>query len=236
MSKRRQRESVVRSERDRAPPARYAAWLEHVFEVSPAPDDWNLDLDRSVFVATEAELVALITCTMQRCGSDLTRYSEEQVRCGLDYIFDNTYSDIVFALMSSAVAQADRLHAIASLKALYTDCFAPRCAPILGHVDEPGGNPLNVVCHMLWDVSPLAYWERRENKLVFYDAIVDVLESVLPSGNPACVESALHGLGHIQRYFTDRVVKVITAYERRGVFVSPGLKQYAQLAKTGRVQ
>lgn len=223
-------------ERGLVAPPRYEAWLKHVFEWPNPPNAWDINFERPAFIATEAELVALVTYTMQRCGTDLAPYSETEVRSGLDYIFNNTLSDVVFALMSDAVPEADRLFAIGSLKTLYTDYFAPRCAPVLSHVDEPGANPLNSICYMLWDVSPLAYWEPRKNKPVFYAAVVDVLESVLTSTNPACVESALHGLGHIRPYFTDCVVEVVAAYERRNVFVAPGLKQYAQLAKAGRVQ
>jgi len=93
--------------------------------------------------------------------------------------------------MNESVPVQLRLRAIEAIKTLYQDCFTPRCAPVLGHLNEPGANPLNQVCYMLWDASPLSYWENRPNREVFYGAVVDVLEMALKSPNPARVESAL---------------------------------------------
>ena len=138
--------------------------------------------------------------------------------------------------MNESVPVQLRLRAIEAIKTLYQDCFTPRCAPVLGHLNEPGANPLNQVCYMLWDASPLSYWENRPNKEVFYGAVVDVLEAALESPNPACVESALHGLGHLHSSYLEPVEKVVGNYVRRNIFTAPGLQQYAQRAAMGYVQ
>ncbi|MBI5005853.1 MAG: hypothetical protein HZB95_01885 [Nitrosomonadales bacterium] len=217
-------------------PPRYAAWLRYVFERPVTPNGWYFDLDEPDFEGSEAEIAELVAYTLENCGRDLAGYSEEQVYHGLNYIFSNACSNTVFALMDDIVPVALRLRAIAAIKLLYRDCFAPRCAPVLGCLDEPGGNRLNSICYMLWDMSPLGHWEGRPNKEVFYSAVVGVMEEALASSNPACVESALHGLGHAQPYFSARVVEVIAAYQRRNVYVSPRLKDYAQYARNGCVQ
>jgi hypothetical protein len=73
---------------------------------------------------------------------------------------------------------------------LYKDCFAPTCAPVLGHINELGSNSINEICYMLWDVSPLSWWEEKRSpeREIFYNAVIDVLEEALSSNNPACVE------------------------------------------------
>jgi hypothetical protein len=217
-------------------PPRYAEWLLFVFDRPVTPNGWYFDLEEPTFTAVASELAVLVDHTLENCGRDLARFSNEQVYHGLNYIFSNSCSDVVFSLMDESVPTALRLRAIATIKILYRDCFNQRCAPVLGNIDEPGSNPLNSICYMLWDTSPLGYWENRPNKDVFYCAVVEVMAEALNSSNPACVESALHGLGHTQSYYTEKVIEVIDSYLRRNVFVSPQLKEYAQHAKSGCIQ
>ncbi len=217
---------------------RYSEWLEHVFDRPVTPGGWYFDEENTSFDASEIEIVALVARTLENCGADLARYSDEQVNHGLKYIFEAGCSDTVHALMSDDVPAGLRLQALSAIKTLYRDCFGPRCAPVLGHVNAPGANPLNFICYMLWDVSPLSYWERKASpeRTRFYDAVVDVLEDALTSTNPACVESALHGLGHLLSSHVERVTRVIAAYLGENVFVSPELKKYAQQASVGNIQ
>lgn len=219
-----------------SPPPRYAEWLKFVFDRPLTPNGWYFDLDEPDFDGSETEIAELVACTLENCGRDLAGYSAEQLYHGLSYIFSNACSNTVFALIDESVPIELRLRAIAAIKALYRDCFASRCAPVLCYLDEPGANALNPVCYMLWDMSPLGHWEGRPNKEVFYSAIVGVMEEALASDNPACVESALHGLGHAQPYFTDGIVEVISAFQRRNVYVAARLKDYAQYARSGCVQ
>ena len=216
--------------------SRYADWLAYVFDRPETPNGWYFDLEVEPFDGNLADIVELVALTMENCGVDLAKYSNTQVAHGLKYIFSCSCSDIVFALMDDSVAISLRLRAIASLKSLYRDCFTPRCDPALGHLSDPCENPLNYPCHMLWDFSPLSYWESRSNKYTFYGAVVDVLEDALLSPNPACVESALHGLGHIQSSYDDRVSQVITNYLKKNKNLLPALRAYAESAKVGNVQ
>lgn len=217
-------------------PTRYQEWLHYVFDRPVTANGWYFDIECPDFAAEHVDFVLLVAHTMENCGRDLAGYSDAQVNHGLNYIFNNACSDVVFSLMDDAVPGPLRLRAISSIKILYRDCFTPRCAPVLGHIDEVGANPLNYICYMLWDISPLSYWENKLNRVVFYSAVIEVLEDALNSSNPACVESALHGLGHILSSCIERVTDVIATYQQLNVFVSPCLKAYAQQASTGNVQ
>lgn len=217
-------------------PPRYQEWLRYLFDRPVTPNGWFFDTEFSEFEAQESEIVSLFTFTMHHCGSDLLIYSDAQVRYGLDYIFSNSCSNTVFALMSEAVPSAQKLQALASISTLYNDCFAPRCAPVLGHTSSSGANPLNYICYMLWDTSPLSYWERFQDRQPYYEAIATIMETALALTNPACVESALHGLGHLRAYFPERVSQIIGAYLRHETFVAPALRNYAQMAALGHVQ
>jgi len=216
--------------------SRYHEWLHFVFDRSVTSHGWYFDDDFQNFDADRTEIALLVAQTMENCGRDLGAYSQDQIGYGLSYIFNNSCSDIAFSLMDESVDISLRLRAIASIKFLYQDYLTPNCAPILCASGVGRQNQLSHICYMLWDVSPLAWWENRANRVVFYDAVVDVLAEALTSTNPACVESALHGLGHIHSNHLERVEKVISVYLRRNVFVAPQLKEYAQCASVGNVQ
>ncbi len=89
---------------------------------------------------------------------------------------------------------------------------------------------------MLWDVSPISYLGNRKSKEQLYDAMIDVLEECLSLTNPACVESALHGLGHLHGVDKDRIESVIASKLKNKAFRPPSLKSYAEQAMKGRVQ
>jgi hypothetical protein len=216
---------------------RYTDWLKYVFDRPATANGWYFDVDDlEPFEAEPGDLVELVACTFENCGRDLAPYSNEQLRYGLSYILENGASDVVFSLMSDEVPAEQRLRAIASLKHVYSNVFERRCAPVLGNVSEPGGNALNYVCYMLWDVSPLAYWEYARNRNVFYRAVSEVMEHALQSPNRACVESGLHGLGHIYPNYPERVEQVVDGFLLGAAKRVPELQQYAEAARRGCVQ
>jgi hypothetical protein len=180
-------------------------------------------------------LVELVATTFENCARDLAPYSNEQLRFGLSYLVDNGASDVVFALKSENVDAKLRLRAITELKHVYSHVFEPRCAPVLGHTSQLGGNALNYTCYMLWDVSPLSSWERSPNRSIFYRAVCDVLEHALKSPNHACVESGLHGLGHIYSSYPEGVEQVIDRY-LLAAKPPEELRRYAIAARRGHVQ
>lgn len=216
-------------------PSGYLAWLTDVFGQPVTPNGWYFDLELTVSGIESQKQAEFVACMLENCGDDLARFSDAQVGYGLNYLFNNSCSDAVFALMDDSVPIQLRLRVIAGIKVLYRDCFSQRCVPVLGHLDEVGGSLLNQVCYMFWDVSPLSWWENRLDNQMFYRAVVDVLEEALTLPNPACVESALHGLGHMHECLKDRITSVIAAYQRVNVFVHPALQVYAQQASTGRI-
>ena len=215
----------------------YNRWIKHVFDREETASAWYFDLDAQPFEATSAELTTLFTETCGRSGTDLVAFTDRQVDEGLSYLFNNTCSDVPFALKDAAVPIGARLKAIGSVDALYADCFAKRCTETLSHLNEPSSCRINNICYMLWDVSPLVYWEGNPEGPVFHNAILELLAATLRSRNMACVESALHGLGHIQLYQPEQVDRIISQWlSSNSPAVPPPLVSYAKAARTGNVQ
>lgn len=215
--------------------SRYDEWLRYVFDRPVTPSGWYFDLEVEPFVAEPIALAGLIAETCNRSETDLLAFTDAQVEAGISFIFNNSCSDLVFALMDEAVPTSARLRSISSIESLYSGCFKKRCSELLSHLNQPATSPLNSICYMLWDVSSLTYWERQNDKGIFYSAVVELLDSILKLGHLACTESALHGLGHIHSQVPEMTEQVINDWLRKAKPTSPELVKYAEAARCGRV-
>ena len=190
--------------------ARYAAWIAYLFDRPETPNGWYFDEPGDIgFEADARETVSLIGCTMARSGTDLAGFSDAQTYCGLNYMVSELF-DQGRCFGDPSVSMATRVAAIGGFRKLYADCLSVRCAPVLGHLSETGGTPLNGFAYMLWDTSPIFHLNAHAPEAVA--AIVAVLERALASPNVACIESALHGLGHRVRALPNVVQPVIARF------------------------
>jgi hypothetical protein len=154
------------------PPPRYDEWLSYLFNRDVTDPAWYHCADTLPFPGASTEIAALFIHTMRNCGRDLARFSNGQVAAGLQHVINPSCGNIVFQLMQKPLPKDAREEVILSLSVLYSNCFTPRCAAVLSHLDQPGANPLNSVCYMFWDVTPLLSGTPR--------AVLQVLESALP--------------------------------------------------------
>lgn len=196
----------------------YDQWLNRVF-------GRNLHQEGPRFDTDATTIVEFIETTLRCSGTDLLRFSDKQVNNGLNMIFNPSYSSIVFALRDSAVPVPIRTAAVLSIKDLYVQCFTKRVSPT---------SPLNGICFMLWDVSPIGYWGSFAG-CEYFDLTLEVLESALYLPNPACVKSALHGLGHIGNGTALRIHRVIDRWATQATYASPELRAYAHAARSGNL-
>lgn len=128
-----------------------------------------------------------------------------------------------------------RKQTIRSIYDLYEKCFARRCMVGLSHLGEEN-NPLNVICCMWWDVFPA--WGDPGDTSRSHEAseYIRVMERCLSLTHEACREGALHGLGHWQLIFSERVERVVDRFLRERRDLRPGLVLYARRAYIGGVQ
>ena len=119
------------------------------------------------------------------------------------------------------------------MKKLYQNCLNLRCANALGHKSEDG-NRLNNFCYMVWDETPLTYCENLTEKPEIYSACAEVMEYSLYLSNPACIESGLHGLGHLTTEYSE-ASEILERYLKTKPSVSWQLLEYANNAVAGNV-
>jgi hypothetical protein len=213
-------------------------WLIYVFD-HPVPTDgqneWYWDLERDDWIEVPEDAIRFMTRAFEHAGEVLEPYSDAQLNQGLWFLASNACSNHMFALMDESLPWSARERCIESIYPLFEQCFARRCSPHLSHVDEPGASPLNLVCYMWWDIIPISGKPDEPTRRELDAAILRVMESTLQLNSIACLESALHGLGHWQMYYPDRVREIIDRFSMRRADLPEKLQFYRKAAYAGCV-
>jgi hypothetical protein len=208
----------------------YAELVEFAFNRDGDLNSWAWDLELNEPSAPPEIVAAAIRRLCIKSGEDLKDYNNIQVAGGLKYIFDNSFSNYSFDLLNGELQPEQRNSTFRSLDVLFANCFAPRCSPALSHGimsdQDELLNPLNVVCYMFWDTSPLHLGGTEA---------LHVMENSLYLKNIACIESGLHGLGHAFYKNEAYVEKTIDKFLASSSDIDEKLLAYAMDARRGYV-
>jgi len=215
----------------------FEQWLALVFDhpVDELKNAWYWDIDRDQWDEDAPETVAFLTQAFENSAELFQLYSDAQLNQGLWFLVSNACSSHMFALMDVSVPWTERQRCLASFHQLYEQCFARRCTPHLSHIDEPGAGPLNMVCYMWWDIIPIAGKPGDPMRSAFDHEILRVMESTLQLDSIPCRESALHGLGHWQHQYPERVGEIIDRFSMTRPDLPEKLRQYMMNAYVGYV-
>jgi hypothetical protein len=205
----------------------YAELIEFAFNREADLDSWAWDLDLQEPTAPPETVVAAIRRLCINSGEDLKDFNNLQVAGGIKYIFDNTFSNYAFDLLNGELHSELRNSTFRSLYSLFEKCFAPRCSPLLSHgLNQMLDNPLNGICYMFWDTSPLSTGGPD---------VLSVMENSLYLNNIACVERGLHGLGHAFYKNEKRVETAIDKFLASTPNIDEKLLNYAMNARRGYI-
>ena len=213
----------------------YNRWLKYLFDRDESIGNWHF-LEDKEFELFESKLdddliIDLIKRTLDNYLIDVDHYSDWQIALGIEFIFNNSLSNYAFSITNSIVDLGKRMQAIEAIGILYEKCFARRCNEVLGHLSEEG-NALNGTCYMLWDTTPITYNEGNPEKDTIYSTLAEVMERSLYLSNIACVESGLHGLGHMGQYYPE-AERIIQKFIDKTEINDSRIIGYANAAKTG---
>lgn len=171
--------------------------------------------------------------------TDLSHFSDWQLANGIEYLFNSPMSNYGYEIctIDTGISLEKRVKVILSIKQFYKECYNKRCAHILSHRDEIGGNPLNGFCYMFGDSSAITC--RKNYSPEINKAILELLRYILTLDNIACIESGLHWLGHVYhepfRSEAKKIVdKFIIRYQKQNK-VNKKLLDYAHAAAIGYV-
>ena len=88
---------------------------------------------------------------------------------------------------------------------------------------------------MWWDLIPITGRPNDPARSVLDQAILTVMESTLQLDSIACRESALHGLGHWQHEYPERVGEIIDRFSMTEPALPERLRSYMINAYVGYV-
>jgi len=212
-------------------------WLDHAF--GPAArahgNPWYFDPDANWWAPDPATAVAFFTRLFEAPARLADAYADRQIGQGFTYLLDTGARGDDGWFSSRTVPAEARERCIRAIFPLFAGLFAPRCAPQLGHLDHLGEHPLNTMVYMFWDVFPAVALPDDPDHDRLNRATLDVMASILTLTNPACVESALHGLGHAHARFPAAVEHIVDAWLAAAPSMDDDLRAYAASARCGCV-
>lgn len=207
------------------------AWLELLF-AHEAPD-WYFDAAANTPTLPPAEIAAHTLRLLEAPGLLISRRTDAQIAGGLKYLFDygTGFADIRDVGLAP-VTPAQRLEIASRIDRLWSQLFAARCPPALGHLSEDGG-PLGMVCYMFWDGFHGIEVADPTEQNSLNAAFVEAMGRILALPHPACQESALHGLGHWGEQAPRRRETLIDSFLAGRRAARPELVPYARAARSG---
>lgn len=217
----------------------FEQWIAYIFDhpVEEGKQAWYWEIDRDWWDADAdpADTIRFLTQAFENAAVIFPPFSDAELKQGLWFIADNPCSNHMFALLDASVPWPAQQRCVRSIHQLYEQCFLQRCTPHFSHLGEPGASPLNLVCYMWWDIIPIHGKPDVPERSELDHEILGILESTLQLDSIACRESALHGLGHWQHYYPQRVGEIIDAFLMSHRVLRKELETYAVNAYTGYV-
>jgi hypothetical protein len=212
----------------------FEEWIDYAFDrpVRAGENAWYRQ-DYDWWEPEPRQAVEYLTRLFERSGDLLEHFTTGEIGQGLWYLIDNSCGGHCRFLIDGSVPIEERVRCIEAIQNLYARLFQLRCAPILSHLDESGGDKLNGVCYMCWDIIPLAAFSKPRQPDPIHEASLGVMRATLRLPNPACQESALHGLGHWAHAYPEFTAAAIDAYLAANRTLRPELIRYAQAARSG---
>ena len=214
----------------------YQTWLDHLFDHPDAEPEWYFAEGFEFVPISPPTLTAHVLRLFQAPALLMTGYSDPQIASGLGYLIDNACGGDIRLFSHASVPQADRLELATLIDRVYSQIFAARCAPRLGHLSEETAQPLNMLCYMWWDAIVLDATGDPHLDREFFAALIEAMGRTLAIPHPACQEGALHGLGHWGEHAPNRAQELIDMFLSENRAARPELVTYARAARGGCIQ
>lgn len=213
----------------------FTDWVRGIFDHPVVDPAWYWDLESDECLEADNTNAEYLTRLFSESATIFADYSDDQVGQGLWMIASSSCSNHAFSFTGGTAPWEVRQRAIQSIYLLYEQCFAKRCDCRLGHLDE-SENLLNSTCYMWWDLLPAWCDPCDPSKVRDASEYIQVMKRCLSIEHDACIEGALHGLGHWALNFPEQVGLVIDDFLKQHKKLRPELVSYAKSAREAMVQ
>jgi hypothetical protein len=209
-------------------------WVDGIFDHPVTEPAWYWAVDADTCEEDDATNAEYLTRLFSNSDRALERFDDAQAGQGLWMIASPPCSNHARSITDGHASWPVRRAAIRSIYDLYAKCFGKRCTETLGHLSPT--KPLNSICYMWWDVFPAWSDPKDESRFAEADEYISVMQRCLSLSHSACLEGALHGLGHWQLLFPDRIGDIVDQFLRERTDLRHELMLYARRARIGAVQ
>jgi hypothetical protein len=210
-------------------------WVRHAFDHDVRSPEWYFDPDAQTWDRPADLTVSHLTRLFSDPIPNLLAFTDSQINQGFWYLVGGSGSKHMFSLTDLSVSLPQRIKCVESITLLFERLFATRCSSHLSHLSPSNPSPLNLACYMWWDIIPITGAPADSSRREFDDAVLSVMKEILDLGSLACQESALHGLGHWQHDYPERVCSIIDRAVSNAEGWSTELSTYARNARRGYV-
>ncbi len=216
-------------------PATFETWLDETFGRAVAGDSYPQFVHREVEEWADpvpsTRALEYLTRVFENPQETLRGFSDGQIAAGLWELGPGD----AHCVYNREVPFEARERLVGSVEVFFREFFDKRCLPKLSHAASEHISPLNSACYMWWEIITWGWAKDDPDGDRIKARDLDVMEAVLRLPNPACKESALHGLGHMVGH-SDRALEIIDRFLADSADLDPALLDYARAARTGCIQ
>jgi hypothetical protein len=227
----------------------FEAWISHIFDHDDPDWHWDMDVPLWDYEAEPKRTLEILNRLFEAPEFLVAQFTPNQIGAGLNFLVNNSCSNYAFVLLNHSLPIEDRTRCLKNIATMYETVLAKICMRTAHHNEQtwpPAHTRADSLCFMFWDAfpmyshtrnhhgQPLKVIENEEDNSKIEAACLDAMERTLAIDHIACQEGALHGLGHWQMFYPERVVPIIDRYLASS-HAQPELTNYAQSARTGSV-
>jgi hypothetical protein len=221
------------------PTVTLSEWLDAVFKHPVKKPEWywdevfesywdRLELSHSVTVDYMTRLFS--------APDELKRYSLEQIAQGIWFLMgESSPGESAYALLDSDVPLSRRIECVRAM-ANFFRMFVGPAAP--GGANEQE-DAFQGACYMWWDIFPTyggpTYGPNTGGEPELHVACLNTMAEILSMPSEVCQLSSLHGLGHWQRNYNQKVEAIIDTFLQKTPNLTNRIIDYARKAQIGKV-
>lgn len=215
----------------------YEAWIEWLFDREDSERSWWWQDQEIIWDTLENHEPIIEYLTNLFCEPKFLfdRFSRNQINNGFHYLINNSCSNTMYSLLDVKIPWQKRDACFRGIPTLFKELFAKVFVDDLGHLSREGDSP-TFACYMWWDVIPIVPEMGHPEQELINDVVIEVLQQILRIDSEACMESALHGLGHWQIFLPQRTEPIVLDFLKSRENISNDLRSYAKGALYGQVQ
>lgn len=214
-------------------------WLRFSFDHPVGPSEggdewyWQPEFEAELLEwAEERDTFVRHMTRLLREPECLAPFTREQVAQGLWFLVGPSLASWDEVPYDATLDLDARREMIRVVPDFFERWFAVRLADAAPSHGADAGDELAIACFMWWDLwQPFVEGDPTADQTAMDREVLQALRTIASSAAPACIESALHGLNHLNERMPEDVEQCIDELLQRSSAWPEALKEYAAGAR-----